>query len=375
MLILVVGVLAVQSQEGGTIKVAEGDLTIGGYIHLWGTSVDDDTTQADTPDAFAPRRTRLILTGHVVPKVAYRLQEELVLGNATSRDALIKFEDIALGEQFMLNITAGQYKYPLSEAGLKWGTPADELIRGPWIYEGGNGAGSTIGDRDIGILADSAFMDKKIKAYLGFFNGNGTNAAEINDQKDLMLRITAAPFEKGSPVEGLSFGLGYMKGAQGAESALPNITGMELRTRLVATVKYDKELGGGTLSAIGEYLSQVQEQNTANSKLNWDDAETTNSYLQLSYKTKVGFLSGEDQFLQPVLRYQTYDTDDGDLTKNETADWEGTMITAGCNLIFNKYTRLMLNYNSIDDDTWVTTEGKRIDLDNNEVLLQLELKF
>ncbi|MEK7448218.1 MAG: hypothetical protein AAB019_01915 [Planctomycetota bacterium] len=362
------------AQEGGTIKVAQGDLTVGGYIHLWGTSVQDDETQTDTPDVFAARRARLILSGHVVPKVAYRLQEELVLGNATSRDALIKFEDITLGEKFIINITAGQYKYPLSEAGLKWGTPADELVRGPWIYEGGNGAAGTISDRDTGLLIDGAANDKKLKWFLGIFNGKGTNNPETNDQKDLMLRVTAALFEKGSSLEGLGFGLGYMKGAQGKEDEASGQTGMELRTRLAGTVQYEKELGGGTLQTRFEYLSQKQEQNSANDRLNWDDAETTNWYFQVAYKLKHGFLSGENQALQPVIRYQNYEYDDGDLDPNDT-DWEGTMLTVGANLILNKQTRLMINYNSIDDDTWVAAKAKRLDLDNNEILLQLELKF
>ena len=98
-------------------------------------------------------------------------------------------------------------------------------------------------------------------------------------------------------------------------------------------------------------------------------------YFQLAYKTKLGFLSGEDQALQPVLRYQKYKTDDGDLVSDELANWKGEMITAGCNLILNKYSRLMLDYNRIDDDTWVAGRVEKIDVDNNEFLLQLELKF
>ena len=374
LLMLLTGASVAQSQDGGVIKVAEGDLTVGGYIHLWGTSMQDDDYQTVTPDAFAVRRARLILAGHVVPKVAYRLQEELA-GSASSRDALIKFEDISLGGKFAVNLTAGQYKYPLSEAGLKWGTPADELIRGPWIYEGGNGAGSTIADRDTGVLIDGAAWNKKIKAYLGLFNGKGTNAAEDNDQKDSMLRVMVSPFEKGSLMEGLSFGSGYMKGDQRVKGAT---TDNQPRERVTFTTKYDKNIGDGTLSAIGEYFRQKQKPNSADRLLGWDDAKTTNVYFQLAYKTKLGFLSGEDQALQPVLRYQEYKTDDGDLVSDELANWKGEMITAGCNLILNKYSRLMLDYNRIDDDTWVAgkgDKGEKIDVDNNEFLLQLELKF
>lgn len=338
-------------EEGITVKVGEGSLTISGYAHLRYSILEDEEGDANaTPpitannaqDTFSNVRTRLILSGTVVPEVSYRIQYDLRTDTKGLRDAFVKYSGLPYG----LSIAGGQFKIPLSEAGLVWATPADNLITGPIIYEGYRykSTGLTTvnwSDRETGLLLDGSLFEKKLGFGVGVVNGNGINQSDDNDQKDFLTRVTFAPFEDEN-LKGLSFGTGTMIGEESGST-------YDERTRWTGTIKYDKM----PFKAVGEYLFQERDRDAGG------DEETDNWYITGSYTFTPSFLK-EGQSFEAILRYQKYEA-------NDTVAYDDVDVTTlGFNWAINKYVKLQLNYNYIDDD---------VNADDNEVLTQLELKF
>lgn len=338
-------------EEGVTVKVGEGSLTISGYAHLRYSILEDETGDANAipsitannaQDTFSNVRTRLILSGTVVPEVSYRIQYDLRADTKGLRDAIVKYSGLPHG----LSIAGGQFKIPFSEAGLVWGTPANNLITGPIIYEGYKykSAGLTAvtwSDRETGLILDGSLLEKKIGWAIGIVNGNGINQNDDNDQKDFLARVTLVPFEDEN-LKGLSFGIGAMAGEEAGST-------YDERTRWTGTIKYDKM----PFKVVGEYLFQERDRDAGG------DEETDNWYITGSYTFTPSFLK-EGQSFESILRYQQYEA-------NSTVDYDDVdVITLGFNWAINKYVKLQLNYNYIDDD---------VDADDNEVLAQLELKF
>ena len=68
-----------------------------------------------------------------------------------------------------------------------------------------------------------------------------------------------------------------------------------------------------------------------------------------------------DWYIQPVVKYESYDPD-----TDSDNDIE-TVITFGVNYFFNDWTRLQLNY------LYKAEEGNEIA--NDEILMQLQVKF
>ncbi|MEK6645661.1 MAG: porin [Candidatus Firestonebacteria bacterium] len=331
MLIVIVGLFLSISvnaaEEAIAVKVGEGSLTVSGYVHT-----RYSYTSYDNPDAFAVVRARLILSGSVVPDVSYRFQYDLRLATSGLRDAFIKYSNLPLG----MAITVGQFKIPISEAGIIWGTAANNLINGPIIYEGylykKTGYSTiTFADRETGIVLDGKMLDNTIGYALGVVNGNGINIADDNNNKDILARVTVAPFKE------LNLGVGAMSGREVSATYIA-------RKRLIATAKCEID----SFKLVSEYFYQEREKSVG--KL-----ATDNFYITGSYIFKL-----DEQFIEPVLRYQQYTAD------VFNADYKVNVVTPGLNFGLNKYTRLQVNYNYIQDE---------IAANDNEVLVQLELKF
>jgi hypothetical protein len=316
------------AEEGVAVKVGEGNLTISGYTHFrYGY------TEFDDPDTLSIVRARLILAGTVVPDVSYRFQYDIRPLTGGLRDAFVKVVCPISG----IPVTMGQFKIPISEAGLVWGTPLQSLITGPIIYEGytykkAGYTTVTISDREIGVMLDGKVLDNSLGYALGVVNGNGINAADDNNNKDVFGRITL------SPIKELNLGVGAMTGGEASNT-------YKVRTRYIATAKYDL----GSLKLIGEYLYQTREKSSG--KL-----DTHNWYATISNTFKC-----DEKTIEPVVRYQQYY---GPVTvlNQERVD----VATAGLNFGLNKYTKLQVNYNYIQDEVGAI---------DNEVLAQVELKF
>lgn len=336
MLIVVVGLFLSVSvieaaEEGIAVKVGEGSLTLGGYAHA-----RYSYTGYDVPDTLSIVRARLILSGTVVPEVGYRFQYDLSSVTGGLRDAFVKCSGLPFG----MAVTVGQFKIPISEAGPVWATPANNLITGPIIYEGYTYKSSkstdyttiTFKDREIGIVLDGKVWENNIGYVLGIVNGNGINIADDNNNKDVLGRVTLTPFKE------LSLGVGTMSGGEASST-------YKIRTRWIGTTKYEID----NFKMIGEYFYQTREKSSG--KLN-----THNWYVTVSNTFKL-----DDQFIEPVLRFQQYYGPDTSKSYDRV-----NVITPGLNFGLNKYTKLQMNYNYIQDE---------IGANDNEVLVQLELKF
>lgn len=316
------------AEESPTVKVGQGSLTAGGYTHLRYTY-----TAYDVPDTLSIVRARLILSGTVVPDVSYRFQYDFSSATNGLRDAFVKYSGLPSG----IAVTVGQFKIPISEAGLVWATPANNLITGPIIYEGYTYRSSeyttiTFKDREIGIVLDGKMFENTIGYAIGVVNGNGINIVDDNNNKDVLGRITLLPSKE------LTLGIGAMSGGEASST-------YKVRTRWIGTTKYEID----NFKFIGEYFYQTREKSSG--KL-----ETSNWYLTGSYTFKFN-----DQFIEPVLRYQQYVGADTTKSRDRVI-----VATSGLNFGLNKYTKLQMNYNYIQDE---------IGANDNEVLAQLELKF
>lgn len=65
--------------------------------------------------------------------------------------------------------------------------------------------------------------------------------------------------------------------------------------------------------------------------------------------------------LQPIVKFENYDPD---INTNDDSE---NVITAGFNYFFNDWTRLQFNY--------ILRQEETVDVDNDEIILQLQVKF
>jgi hypothetical protein len=356
-------------------KSGEAEAKLSGWAHLWYTGTEDDEDNADTPDTFAVRRARLTLSGTLVPWNEFYIQYDLRT-NALM-DARFTFKDMpVLKDTFLapLCVSAGQYKIPFSYIHVAGGGTSSDFIRDPYIidaanYNGGNLNLLTIANREMGVmLHGKSFEKKNLEWNLGIFNGNGINANDTNDQKDVLLSATVWPWKgDDTALAGLGFGGGMMLGHQervnnplyctpGAATAavgLGTATGQmgQDRERYAATILYSYK----DFFARAEWFYQSYE------RFEWLAGErddrvgivTSNWYVDAGYK----FIPE----LQGVLRYQQYSP--SQVIEDDDVD----CLTIGLNWFVNKYSKLMFNYNWIDEQD--------DEVNNDEFLIQLEVKF
>jgi phosphate-selective porin OprO/OprP len=350
-------------------KSGELEAKLSGYTQLWyvGTQ-DDNDVNLDNADTFAVRRARLLLTGSVTPWNEFLFQYDI--RDSVLRDAKVTFKDMPFTKDSFLenfSISIGQYKLPFTDQTIRWGGWTEEFIRGAMIYDTGyNGRNAnwlTIADRDIGVAVNGLCWDKMVEWNLGVYNGTGINGNDNNDQKDMLLRIWASPWknDKESALAGLTFGGATMFGYQdyianalyaaGGKGTATGALG-NMRERYAATVKYNYK----DFFAYAEWVYQSFERfnwTAAGERDDRTDVDTYNWYVALGYK----FMPE----VQGVLRYQEYSP--SQVIEDDNVD----CITAGVNWFVNGSTRLMLNYD------WINEQDDEIS--NDQVTLQLELRF
>lgn len=351
-------VLAQEKEEKGplSIKIGQGELTFWAYMHLWyGYFESDDTVEsgdwvypANEPSGFDIRRVRLFLDGKLTPDISYRVHYE-VAGTSSNRlkDAFVKF-NLPFSKKNTMALTVGQWKIPFSELTLKWWTPSDEFIRGTMILEPTGGAGQLL-DRDLGIMFDSKFWEKRLYGAIGIFNGTEYNQKDDNNKQDLFAHMTLAPFAQNAKAGTLEFGLSTKLGTEGQEGSMYD------RTLYAGRIKYLKAFeSGNQLMLRTEYISKKMDGKDVMDVFELDEVKVTDWYFAAAYK-----ISGKYEF---VARYDLYDNSDLD-----TFYGERTGLTLGFNWYAYKNIRLMTNVSIYDEDM--------NSFDNNEGLVQLEFRF
>jgi len=349
--LMVFGCLSVLwAQSTNPIMIGQSQLEPGGYLHYRYNYTKEGDTNVDNPDTLDILRARLFLDGRITPDVTGRIEYDL--RSSTLLDLYVKISHLPYTDWL---VTVGQFKTPFSFAGEILGTPLQETVKGPLIYEPLTPTPmSTFSDREIGIMAKGEMLNKKAEYTLGIFNGNGINTTDDNDIKDRLIQFRMLPWKDDarSPLKPMMIGASWLLGEVTEYDVVSGTMvsrGINTRERYSYTLRYEIEKTMVTY----EYFRQT---------LDVDGTENINSkawYVQLSRDEKVD-LFNKKQSVRPVFRYEFYDPD------NTQDNNEVRMTTYGFNWQINRALRLQVNYNNVSDD---------LDTRENETLIQLEIKF
>ncbi|MFH1876087.1 MAG: porin [Candidatus Omnitrophota bacterium] len=338
---------APESLEGRVVKLEEdikkvpkianflkGDMKIGGYVQPRYTAGVDKKIN----DAFSISNTKLAVSGHVVPEVAYKLEigPHQSPGTSILYDAFLKLEYFP-----KVKITMGQFKAPFSEEFITSSsdikTAARALFQGTLSHEYATGA-----------MIDGDILDTLYYA-IAVTNGTDRSIAENNEAKDSYGRLVYSPFKKSENalLKGLRLGTAVQYGRQPRSG---NNEGDRLRN--LGMLKHTYK--GWTFQS--EYAHQSQEQipGAAESSINgkgW--------YSLLAYKFPLKVFKYDTE-LEPVVKVEQYNPDTS-LDKNRR-----DMYTAGLTWYLNKYVYVMANYQFRDEQN---------ENSDNRFILQSQVKF
>ena len=326
---------------------------ISGFVQAFYTANMDE--QGNLMDnEFKIRRARLSIDGKFGERFSYKLQGDFSSTPALV-DAYLKFKAC---DEFAIQI--GQFKTPFSLESpfnpvnleiYDYGEAITKLVG----YKDVCGVGKL--GRDIGVMASgSLFAVKKdgktlyhvVDYSIGVFNGNGANAADNNNRKDIVGRLNIHPGLKDLTLSG-----SYYNGKYSTDAV-----DRGTRNRWAAGIQYDN----GNLVVRAEYLSGTTGYNTVadtnNIILSEDRFYSRGYYAVAGYNFKLG--KEKSQQLMPVLRYEHF-TKDVSLTKSGT-----TFYTVGLSYWPIKYVNVKLNYqlvqthNLIGEDTYKKAFTNRV---------------
>lgn len=320
------------------VKVGEGDLKLSGYMQARYTNYED----RDTYDRFTISNAKLTLKGHVVPEIAYKLEIGPHKSTSILYDAWMRLDYIDFAR-----FTFGQFKTGLGYEYLTSSSKIDTINRSSVIT-------NLTAEYDVGIMIDADLFDKS--AYYAFEIVNGSpgtggnrNPTSFKKTPDLISRFVFRPFRwmKMEDRYGkLDLGLGYQVGKQESTNTIE-----KWRHRLALLGKY--ELNNWKLQS--EYIYQASER-----KSPAKDLESYGFYALTTYKIPFPLYTLKTT-IEPVLKIDLYDPDK---FRGKDLTWT---VTPGLNWHFNKYFKIMANY-QIDIDA-------PKDRADNRFLVQTQVKF
>jgi phosphate-selective porin OprO/OprP len=256
---------------------------------------------------------------------------------------------------------------------------------------------------DIGMMWSSTFADRVVGVELGFFNGNGRQAAAVaenNDEKDVVARVRVTPFRAGDNdwLKNLRIGvamtygdvdslaLGDINGADYSNLTMIDFTGTEdgVRTRMGLELSWLV----GPMSLRAEYVTMNREVVVGTDS---DDFDTDAYYLQFTY-----LLTGETKALENrivpkknfsvkegnwgawelAVRLAGLDASDGEDVGvvGAAANQEIQEITVGVNWWMTPNMRVMFNYEMFSFDEDVANAGDPIG-DQSIFYTRLQIDF
>ena len=260
----------------------------------------------DMDNSFDIRRARLSLKGNIIKKLNYKLQTEFGGSRQKLLDAELNFDIHPL-----LQLTAGQFTIPFSYENLISSSNLATINRSQIVEalaaRGMDFSGNHNG-RDIGMMIKGRFSLYLDYEYaLGLFNGSGINIKDTNKQKDVIGRyIIHLPYY-------LSVGSSFYMGRYTPDDSLHIRV---KRERLGIELIYDHSL----FTFSSEY---IQGKDSNIDKDGW--------YLQAGYYL----------FAQKIQLVTKYDAYHPDLNHSGILS---TIYTLGINLLFNKKSKLQINY-------------------------------
>ena len=323
---------------------------ISGFVQTFYTAnMDEDGALQD--NEFKIRRARLSVDGKFGEKFSYKLQGDFT-GTPALVDAYLKYK---FCDAFALQ--AGQFKTPftlespINPVNLEiydYGESISKLVG----YKDVCGVGKL--GRDLGIMATGDLIPLKDKGFsvinyaIGVFNGNGANALDNNNRKDIVGRLNVHPGLKDLTLSG-----SYYYGKYSTD-----VVDRGSRNRWTAGAQYND----GNLIVRAEYLSGSTGRNTVVDSTNViisEDLFNSNGYYAVAgYNFKLG--KNKSQQLMPVFRYEHF-TKDVSIEKSGT-----TFYTVGLSYWPIKYVNLKVNYQLIEnyqkttDDTFDKVFANRV---------------
>lgn len=316
---------------------------------------DDAAGNNLNTNSFYFNRARLGVVGNIPYDISYYVMVDFssFKGGPYLLDAFITYKGLGPWAK----ISMGQFKNPF---GLELGTPCQTLytVNRSMVV---NELASPF--RDIGVMVSggtdtlSVFGLKNTNVFsysLALLNGTGKNVMDTDRYKDFVGRLIF------SPTDFLSLGTSYRTGQ--LINPDPAINVADKRTRFGAdlSVKYKDFI------LQGEYISGKDE----GSKLvgggcGEEPTAVAGTFNSSGYMVQALYMTPWQ--LQPVLKYESYDTD---VEFNSLST-----ITFGFNYFINEWTRIQLNY------MYNVEEGSEVDIadyheiSNDALILQLQVVF
>jgi phosphate-selective porin OprO/OprP len=367
------------SNNGLKFKSADGNFegAIGGRFYFIYRNVFERVDGGGSlPNTFAVDTARIQLDGTFYKDFFYRIEAEFAkTGSFALKDGYIGWKGLE-----EVSIQFGQMKEPFSQ---------EETCSSRFIdFAERSILNRIVPAHDIGIMAKGTFADKVVEWELGLFNGGSRNAAgrnvnDVNDEKDIVLRVRANPFRTSTNdwIKGLRVGLAYGIGdvdttaigdiTTGDLGGLTvfDFTGTEdgLRTRMGFELSWIM----GPCSVRAEYMVQSQDVLTATGT---DDFDITGYYVQATY-----LLTGEEKPLENrvkpnkdfsiknggwgawelAVRMASLDASDGEgpAVIAAGANQKVTELTFGVNWWMTQNVRLMLNFERFQFDEDIPQAG------------------
>lgn len=326
-LLVTVSLAMAQAEEEKHLKevhqCASQALKLDGYVQArWEGTLEDRAM----PNAFRIPRAYFGVSGDVAKYFSYKVLLTMPGASVELYDAYVDVKPIEY-----LGIRIGQFQTPIG---------MEKLISSSVILfpERTFASGFTI-DRDLGVML--AGKIKFIGLQLGIFNGEGRNVkVDLNEGKDIAARLTL------KPIDYMHFGGAYQMGKR----LWVDTTGMFSR-------EWDFNRWGA------EFALNPWDLWFATEIMGGRDEEVS----LITYYAEAGWMFSVPldwiHGVQPAVRYEVADPN------TDTAGDTRSIITAGINLhlLPADKAKLALCYRMITEE--------RNEVDNNQIIAQLQLKF
>jgi len=374
-----------------------------------GGRVDADMRfyNSDHPEnnQFFVNRARIYLSGTLFKNYEFKIEPDFGKGSSELKDGFINVNYVPYAQ-----FKVGQFKQPFSLERMASANYMDFVERSLPVD-------NLTPDRDQGIMIHGSYERFGLHYGVGLFNGVRANESDVDDHKDVAMRIGLTPFYKNKSLllKGLYVGFSSTYGEE--EMAYPDdedafwskgkleTAGDTKFFQFTNGVQHDgnrQRLGTefawvvGPLSIKGEWM-RLDMDDLKNPVGQSHDLSMNGEYITLAY-----FLTGETQQFDPaqavfkrtkpnkifdpkngtwgglqlLARYERLDLSDGFFDHGYANPTKYTDcakgFTLGLNWYLNEMVRVMLNYNHIEFDDYVL----EADDDNEDVFLaRFHLEF
>ncbi len=374
-----------------------------------GGRIDTDMRfyNSDHPEnnQFFVNRARVYLSGTIYKYIEFKIEPDFGKGTSELKDGFVNANYVPYAQ-----FKVGQFKEPFSLERLTSSNYMDFVERSLPVD-------NLTPDRDQGIMIHGSYERFGLHYGVGLFNGVRANESDVDDHKDVAMRIGLTPFYKRKSLllKGLYVGFSTTYGEE--EMAYPDdedafwskgkleTAGDTKFFQFTNGVQHDgnrQRLGTefawvvGPLSIKGEWM-RLDMDDLKNPVGESHDLSMNGEYISLAY-----FLTGETQQFDPaqavfkrtkpnkifdpkqgtwgglqlLARYERLDLSDGFFDHGYANPTKYTDcakgFTLGLNWYLNEMVRVMLNYNHIEFDDYVLEAND----DNEDVFLaRFHLEF